>query len=258
MSDAYLLKRGYLGALRLGVLAQAAGPGTSALLDRLPWQMDWACLDVGCGLGFVARELARRGGRVTGLDSAAEFLEAARRQGGVDYQQLDVRQIQELGTTYQLICARYLLSHLSDPREAVVKMALQLEPGGFLVLEDVDFPGHIWHPDCPALARYVELYQECARRRGGDACLGRKLTQIAEHAGLEIAYQGLSQPLHGGGIASRVAELTVSHIGSALREFGLVSRDELAQLLREIRSWRRQSGMVSLAPTVQVIARKAP
>ena len=255
MKDAYLLKRGYLGALRLGVLAQAAGPGTSALLDRLPWEKGWTCLDVGCGLGFVARELARRGGLVTGVDSAPEFLEAARRIPGIAYHGLDVRELERLEGSFRLITARYLLSHLADPRAAVAKMAAQLEPGGFLVLEDVDFPGHLWHPACPALQRYVELYQECARRRGGDACLGRKLAQLAEQANLEIAYHGVSQPLYGGG---RVAELTLSHIGLALREFGLVTRGELARLLLEIRSWRRRAGMVSLAPTVQVIARKAP
>lgn len=256
--DAYLLKRGYLGALRLGVLAQSAGPGTSALLDRLPWQPGWTCLDVGCGLGFVARELARRGGRVTGVDSAPEFLEEARRQGGADYQLVDVRALHQLPGPYQLISARYLLSHLTDPVQAVEQMLGQLQQGGYLMLEDVDFPGHLCHPACAAFDRYVELYQECARRRGGDARLGRKLGQLVEQAGLTVVYLGLNQPLHVSGPERRVPELTLSHIGPALRELGLASRGELASWLRELRAWRRQPGLISLAPTVQVIARKAP
>ncbi len=257
MSDIYLLKRGILGALRLGVLAEAAAPGTASLLDRLPWQEGWTCLDVGCGLGFVARELARRGGQVTGVDNAPEFLEAARQHGQADYHVLDVQELERLPGFYQLVSARYLLSHLADPAEAVMSMTRKLRPGGYLVLEDVDFPGHVCHPPCPALDRYLELYQECARRRGGDARLGRKLSSLLP-PDMQIRHFGMVQPLHLAGVERRVPELTLSQIGSALREFGLASRGELAGLLREIRSWRRRPGVVSLAPTYQIIAQKVP
>lgn len=251
----YLLKRGYLGALRLQVLAQAAGPGTNALLDRLPWERSWSCLDVGCGLGFVARELASRCARVTGVDCASEFIQAAQQLGGADFRQLDVAELPRLEDRFQVICARYLLSHLSEPGRTIKQMAQCLQPGGYLVLEDVDFPGHIWEPACPALDRYVQLYQECARLRGGDARLGRKLQGLVQQAGLTIDYLGVNLPLHHNGPERRVAELTLSHIGAALRQFDLISRPELAALLREIRQWRRQGGLISLAPTVQLIAR---
>lgn len=256
MGDGYVLKRGHLGALRLGVLAQAAGPGTTALLDRLPWKAGWRCLDVGCGLGFVARELTRRGGRTTAVDSAAEYIEAARQGGGADFFHMELRELAQLGEKFQLICARYVLSHQADPQQAVAIMAAQLLPGGYLVLEDVDFPGHVCYPGCPAFERYLELYQQCARLRGGNARLGRQLWELVEAAGLNSVHVGLNQPLHRHGPEQRVAELTLSHIGGALREFGLCGRGELAGLLRELRQWRRSAGVVSLAPTHQVIAQQ--
>jgi len=149
-----------------------------------------------------------------------------------------------------------MCSHQTDPLQAVVGMAAQLEPGGYLVLEDVDFPAHVWHPACPALERYLELYQECARLRGGDARLGRRLWQLVEAAGLTSLYLGLNQPVHRHGPERRVPELTLSHIGGALQEFDLCGRSELAALLGEIRQWRREPGVISLAPTHQVIAQK--
>ena len=54
---------------------------------RLRWfdaRIDWqgkAVLDLGCAGGFMAEALAQRGADVTGIDSAAEAIDAARAHG---------------------------------------------------------------------------------------------------------------------------------------------------------------------------------
>ena len=59
-------------------------------------------LDVGCGSGYFAREMARRGARVTGIDIAPRMIEHARRHEasaplGVEYRVSDAVQI---GTSF--------------------------------------------------------------------------------------------------------------------------------------------------------------
>ena len=53
-------------------------PATAALLDLAGDVRGMMLLDVACGPGRVARELARRGAQVTGLDLSAALLAKAR------------------------------------------------------------------------------------------------------------------------------------------------------------------------------------
>jgi hypothetical protein len=180
----------------------------------------------------------------------------ARQAGGADYQVLDAGHLSGLTDRYEVVYARYLLSHLADPQAMVQAMVDRLTPAGWLVLEDIDFPAHSCDPPCPAFERYVELYQALVSGRGGDARLGRRLWRLAEDCGLEVTYSGVHLPLFRGGVEKRVAELTLAHIAPGLVDQGLATRQQVAQCLRELRVYRRSGSQMSLAPTFQLIARK--
>src|SRR5262249_38148159 len=163
----YVLRGGEEGAERLRLLGRVVGPTTEALLCRVGVGDGMRCLDAGCGLGVVTRELARRGGppgQAGGGESRrrapetgppacrAPGLPAVFRAGGV----LELAD----GPAYDIAYARFLLSHLPHPEEAVRRLAAAARPGGLVVVEDTDFAGHFCHPACPAFGRYVVLYTE--------------------------------------------------------------------------------------------------
>ncbi len=69
-----------------------------ALLRALGPLRGQRILDLGCGQGRFTRRLARRGGRVVGVDWSAKMIEAARRRErsaplGIDYRVIDARAI---------------------------------------------------------------------------------------------------------------------------------------------------------------------
>ena len=110
-------------------------------------------------------------GDVVGVDRDEAILrlaeqEAERRGLSVAFRRLDAEGLTEQ-SAYDLVFARYLLSHLSRPQRAVEAMVRALRPGGRLVLEDVFFPGHVCYPASAAFARYLELYQYMARAKEG-------------------------------------------------------------------------------------------
>ncbi|MGH3262536.1 MAG: methyltransferase domain-containing protein [Trebonia sp.] len=98
-------------------------------------------LDVGCGAGLMAAELARAGLSVTGVDSSATMVQAAaarlRQQGLADrvtIRQADARGLPFNDGRFGLVVALGLLPWLPDPETVVRELARVLAPGGWIIL----------------------------------------------------------------------------------------------------------------------------
>lgn len=105
-------------------------------------------LEVGCGNGITAMELARRYSvNITGLDYAAEMINAANGlaagqqfKGSVSFRTGDVRKLPEFQHAFDLIYTERVLINLPDwaaQRAAIHDITRMLAPGGvFVMLEN--------------------------------------------------------------------------------------------------------------------------
>lgn len=117
---------------RLGVLlALLGGPG-SVLAPPL-------LLDVGCGNGWFARELASCGYAVTGVDSSANAIRrACELGGGPTYVESSLDEMW-LPDLFDVVVSVDVLFHITDDavfREALGRMDAHLAPGGLMVIAD--------------------------------------------------------------------------------------------------------------------------
>ena len=90
-------------------------------------------LDIGCGAGLLANELARQGIAVTGFDASEESLEIARRYdltGRARYQFGDANHLPFADESFDVACALDFLEHVEDPARIVAEAARVLKPGG--------------------------------------------------------------------------------------------------------------------------------
>jgi ubiquinone/menaquinone biosynthesis C-methylase UbiE len=103
-------------------------------------------LDVGCGTGTLAMEVARRvgrAGRVAGVDPGTEQIararwKAARRNLPVDFQIGVIEQLPFPDQTFDVVLSTLMMHHLPADlkRQGLAEIARVLKPGGRLVIAD--------------------------------------------------------------------------------------------------------------------------
>ncbi|HEX4892280.1 MAG TPA: class I SAM-dependent methyltransferase [Hyphomicrobiaceae bacterium] len=99
-------------------------------------------LDVGCGDGDLARELARRGAHVTGVDASADMIAAARARqasGGlpVTYEVTEASHMPFPDASFDVAVAMTILCFVGDAQPFFRELARVLRPGGRLVIGEL-------------------------------------------------------------------------------------------------------------------------
>lgn len=238
----YAIRGGNEGKKRLDVLARVLLPTTTQLFDRVGLIRGMKCLDVGCGGGHVAiliGGIVGAEGSVVAMDRDTEILVLAREDAAaakitnIKFQQMDACAFagQE---QFNIVYARFLLSHLNGPERCLAAMVEACTPGGTVVIEDTDFTASFCYPVCTAYERYTKLYQELVQRRGGDANIGPKLPTMLRRAGIQNIEINVIQPVHIRGEGKLMAPLTMSRISDALTAEGLATETEAQQILTEL------------------------
>ncbi len=192
---------------RLALLEGILDPLTFTRLSSIPVSSDPVCLEVGAGRGSVARWLAQMAGpqgHVVATDIDTFLLETIA-DPAIEVWSHDVR-VDELPTgRFDLVHTRALLAHLPERDEVIDRLVATLRPGGWLVVEDLDY--------CTIGATGPEEY-----RRGMDAMAAELRTQSGtsyewpRHLGTQFAAVGLEDIRVDGHLlffpgASPVAEL---------------------------------------------------
>ncbi|GMV88038.1 MAG: hypothetical protein AMXMBFR81_09690 [Chthonomonas sp.] len=253
----YSIRGGEVGRNRLRLLADVMRGGTDPLLDRF-CMPGMRCLDLGSGGGDVATTMAFRvgvSGSVLGVELDAEKVAMASAEAhalslmNVAYETADVNAWSP-SEPFDLIYARFLLSHLPSRRELLRRAKGWLSPGGVLVLEDIDFRGHRSHPHSAELDTTVGWYERVVAKRGGNAWLGPELPELLVAAGLSEVGVSAWQPVAVKGGVKHLIVATVEAISHAIVEDGLTTEDELGQLLERLRSIADDSTTLMCGPTI--------
>jgi len=262
----YVIATGKKGRDRLRVLTRVFAETTTRLLDRVGVREGMVCLDAGCGGGDITCGLARRvgpSGSVVGIDLDAVSLDIARQEaeaqdlGNIEYRVLDVFDLAD-NECFDVVYARFLLSHLPDPADALARMAGALRRGGVLAVEDVEFSAHFCFPECPAFSDYVRLYGAAARAKGDDPDIGPRLPSLLREAGLGDIDMLVVQPAGVRGEVKLLSAITMEMIGDAVVSAGFASTDRVASLVDALHAAARDDRTLLSTPRiVQAWGRKS-
>lgn len=263
----YVIRGGLEGRERLRVLGRVMRESSGILFDRLELRDGLSCLDVGCGGGDATLELARRvapGGHVIGVDIDETKLEMARAEAAeqgianVEFRRVDICDTPE-ATTFDVVYARFLLTHLSDPAGVTHTLYQHVRPGGRIAVEDIDFSGHLTYPESNAFRRYHDLYCAAVRNRGGDPNIGPRLPLLLKDCGFDEIGVSVAQPIGLEGEAKLMNPLTMESIAGAVLADGLATRDEIDAIVRELYEFAADPNtLASTARVVQAWGRRPP
>ena len=261
----YLIRGGLEGRERLRVLGRVMRPTTLPLLERAGVTAGMRCLDVGCGGGDVTFDLASLvglTGSAVGIDVDATKIELARadaEQVGVTNVEFHVGDLTDgLGEQeYDAIYVRFVLTHLRDPEGGVEMMLRALRPGGRLIVEDIDFRGSFCEPEHAGFERYEEIYEESARRNGGDPWIGVRVPAMLATAGFERVQPNVVQAADLEGESKLMPALTLENMKAIAIRHGVSTEDEIDALVDQLYALARDPfAYVANPRVVQVIGEK--
>lgn len=191
----------------------------NAILDGLRPAVGERVLDLGCGAGDDAFDIASRvgpAGHVTGVD-ISEFLiaEAIRRSSArnlsVSFEVGDARSLRFADESFDAVRTERMLMHVPDPVKALAEMVRVLKAGGRMAVQDFDWETQFCDSPYKETTRKIAL-SFCDGMKNG--WIGRRLPRLFREAGMtditvsfrtvSITYDFL-QLLVGGHVARAVA-----------------------------------------------------
>jgi 2-polyprenyl-6-hydroxyphenyl methylase/3-demethylubiquinone-9 3-methyltransferase len=122
---------------------QNLAPARFKYFDRIANWQGKTVLDLGCGGGFMAEALARRGAIVTGIDPAAAAIAIAKRHAAL--QKLPIQYLVASGESVPLrsrsidfvVCVD-VLEHVRDLAVVLDEVARVLRPGGVFLFDTIN------------------------------------------------------------------------------------------------------------------------
>jgi len=106
--------------------------GLLELLDAKPGER---ILDVGCGTGHLAAQIAATGAQVSGIDRSAEMIQQARAaHPSLQFEVADAREF-AFAQPFDAVFSNATLHWIREPERVVTAIAFALRPGGRFVTE---------------------------------------------------------------------------------------------------------------------------
>jgi len=267
----YILGTGDDELERLGLQHRLWSDAAHSAFRRARISRGHRVLDVGCGPGYAAFDLAQlvtRRGHVIAIDESAPFLAHVEQQASSrglpqlvarhgDAQDLDAVLGDE--APFDLAYARWVLCFVQRPEAVVAGIASALRSGGrFIVHDYFNYDAMTLAPRSPSHDRAVAATIVAWHERGGDPNVVERLPALLDEAGFEIEHFEVIQRTARGSDSMYAWVDTWWHtFAPKLVEMGLYDQADCDTLLAELTERRTDpSAFIHCPPVYEIIAKK--
>jgi ubiquinone/menaquinone biosynthesis C-methylase UbiE len=224
---------------RLSLLEQHLDPMTKRRVTALGIRQGLRCLEVGAGAGSIASWLCEQvgpTGRVVAADIDIQLLSGIKLPNFEAIQQ-DITVDSPPESAFDFAHARWLLHHLANPELAIRRMIDALRPGGWLLLEEVDFFPVYTSTSQLYIDFMVALTRNVVRASGRDCFWARALPELVAGMGLrQVGAEGDFSVLQGGSPIAEFFTLTAEQMRERIIDSRDLSADRLDEALGLLKS----------------------
>ncbi len=192
----YVLGTDEAELVRLGFQHRVWAKNAFDLWERAGFAPGQTILDVGCGPGFAALDLASivgPEGRIIAVDESQRFLDYLREQLGVRHVtnvktvHRDVQGLRQSEDSVDGAFARWVLCFVKDPEAVVSGVARALRRGGtFAVMDYYNYLAFRMAPRSEIFEKVIQAVVRGWMQHGGDPEIGARIPAIMISHGLSI------------------------------------------------------------------------
>jgi hypothetical protein len=141
---------------------------------------------------------------------------------------------------YDLVHCRFVLMHLPDPLRALQRLAAAVQPGGWLLVEEMDAgsfgAADPAHPRAAGFDRRMQAVLAALRATGtADSYFGRRLPALVERQGLgELGHDGVTFSGRGASPLARNRQMTLQLVRARCVAAGVLTETDFDELERAL------------------------
>lgn len=268
--EKYTLAVGKQDEKRLTALNHICNPLTQQFLNNSGLSLQGKhVIDLGCGIGMMSVELAKRVGpmgRVTAIDISEEQLALAR-----EYAQLQgvhnihfvchgAYALHELKLQADMVYIRFLLEHLNQPLEALKQAILSLHPGAYLFCETItSYAAMFSDPPVAPFDRWREAILLQPELYNTDFYIGKCLASHYQALGVNPIQCELRQPIlpPGENRAHFLSGLKPDSIRARYVEKGFFTEEDIQAIADDIVDLGYEDVWLTFPQYIQILGKKS-
>jgi ubiquinone/menaquinone biosynthesis C-methylase UbiE len=150
-------------------------------------------LEAGCGVGAQTIALVKNSPKAffTSIDISEESLKTAEAKiksagyHNVEFRQADIFNLPFQSGMFDHIFICFVLEHIQDPVNALLKLKFHLKPGGSVTVIEGDHGSAYFYPDSQFAHKAIHSLVTLQRKSGGNPMIGRELYPLLNKAGFK-------------------------------------------------------------------------
>jgi len=254
---------------RLQALNHICNPYTLSFLDRNQLDLtNKVVVDVGCGIGMMTVELAKRvgpQGKVIAVDISEEQLALAKTYAhthqltNIEFICQSADLLERIDVKADLVYTRFLLEHVQNPIHILKQMYGLLKSGGRLFCENgISYESMFCVPETDIYRDWLRVILLQPELHHTNFFIGKKLYHYYQEIGLQPLDYQLQQPFIID-IDDRIQFHLITQsktMQNLLVEKGYYTKDQLVEITNKVIGLMREDIIVTFPQYIQILGQK--